>query len=176
MLCHTPMLLGALTSSWPAEKWVDDEKSRKITKKIKASTCGFRDSPGPPPSVDALGYVPAHRQGERNGRQVWYFSYFFNGIQTHRPSGAIRSEYSPDRGVQWLRVKPWTPSIVYWAISSVSCRRISSSVETARTAVHLFVADDRAIDLNLANWHSKTFFKLELKRRRINYIIIGIFV
>jgi hypothetical protein len=32
----------------------------------------------------------------------------------------------------------------------VSCRRISSSVETGRTEVHSFVVDDRAIDLNLA--------------------------
>ncbi len=39
------------------------------------------------------------------------FSYFFNGIRTCRPSGAIWPEYSPDRGAQWLRVKPWTPSI-----------------------------------------------------------------
>ncbi len=112
-----------LTSSWPAEKWVDDEKTRKITKKNvrwptngrntcpEASTSGFRDSPGPPLSVDALGYVPVHRQGQQNGRQVWYFFVFFNGIQTRRPSGGIRSEYLPDRGVQWLHVKPWTPSI-----------------------------------------------------------------
>ncbi len=34
------------------------------------------------------------------------FLYFFYGIRTRRPSGAIRPEYSPDRGVQWLRVKP----------------------------------------------------------------------
>jgi hypothetical protein len=39
------------------------------------------------------------------------FLYFFYGIQTRRPSGAIRPEYSPDGGVQWLHVKPWTPSI-----------------------------------------------------------------
>jgi hypothetical protein len=76
------MLLGALTSSWPAEKRVDDEKTQKITEQNvrwptigrhtcpEASISGFRDSPGPPPSVDALGYVPAHRQGQRNGRQV----------------------------------------------------------------------------------------------------------
>ncbi len=37
------------------------------------------------------------------------FSSFFYGNQTRRPSGAIRSEYLPDRGVQWLCVKPWTP-------------------------------------------------------------------
>jgi hypothetical protein len=39
------------------------------------------------------------------------FSFFFYGIRTRRPSGAIQPEYSPDGGVQWLRVKPWTPSI-----------------------------------------------------------------
>jgi hypothetical protein len=39
------------------------------------------------------------------------FSYFFNGIQTRRLSGAIWPEYSTDGGVQWLHVKPWTPSI-----------------------------------------------------------------
>ncbi len=33
------------------------------------------------------------------------FSSFFNGIQTRCPSGAIQTEYSPDGGVQWLRVK-----------------------------------------------------------------------
>ena len=34
------------------------------------------------------------------------FSSFFFGIQPRCPSGAIRPEYSPDGGVQWLRVKP----------------------------------------------------------------------
>jgi hypothetical protein len=34
------------------------------------------------------------------------FRVFFFGIRTHRPSGAIRPEYTPDDGVQWLRVKP----------------------------------------------------------------------
>ena len=34
------------------------------------------------------------------------FLSFFYGIRTRHPSGAIRSEYLPDRGVQWLRVKP----------------------------------------------------------------------
>jgi hypothetical protein len=89
LTCHTPMLLGALTSSWPAEKRVDDEKTWKIPEKHwpmayigrhtrpEASTSGFRDSPGPPPSVDALGYVPAHRQSERNDLQVWYFFVVF---------------------------------------------------------------------------------------------------
>ena len=33
LICHTSMLLGALTSSWPAKKWVDDEKTKKKTEK-----------------------------------------------------------------------------------------------------------------------------------------------
>jgi hypothetical protein len=45
---------------------------------------------------------------------------------------------------------------LYWSILAVLCRRISSSVETARTEVHSFVVDDRAIDLNLAYLHSNT--------------------
>jgi hypothetical protein len=32
------------------------------------------------------------------------FSLFFYAIRTRYPSGAIRPEYSPDGGVQWLRV------------------------------------------------------------------------
>jgi hypothetical protein len=64
-----------------------------------ASTSGFPDSPQSPPSVDALGYVPAHQQGERNGRQVWYFFVVFFGIRPRRLTGAIRPEYSPDGGV-----------------------------------------------------------------------------
>jgi hypothetical protein len=35
--------------------------------RLETATSGFPDSPGPPPSVDALGYVPAHRQGQQNG-------------------------------------------------------------------------------------------------------------
>ena len=45
---------------------------------------------------------------------------------------------------------------LYRATSAVLCWRISSSVETARTEMHSFVVDDRAIDLNVANSHSKT--------------------
>ena len=51
------------------------------------------------------------------------FLYFFNGIRTRRPSGAIRPEYSTDGGVQWLRVKPWTPSIG-------RCRRCRAGAST----------------------------------------------
>ncbi len=46
----------------------------------------------------------------------------------------------------------------------------------ARTEVHLSVVDESGIDLNIANWHSNTKFKLELKRRCIYYTIIGLLV
>ena len=43
-----------------------------------------------------------------------------------------------------------TPKPLYRAISAVSRRSMNSSVETARTEVHSFVVDDRAIDLSLS--------------------------
>jgi hypothetical protein len=39
---------------------------------------------------------------------------------------------------------------LYQAILAVLCWRINSSVETGRIGVHLFVADDFAINLNVA--------------------------
>jgi hypothetical protein len=41
------------------------------------ATSGFHRSPGPPPSGDVLDIIPADRQGQRNGQQVWYFFIFF---------------------------------------------------------------------------------------------------
>jgi hypothetical protein len=38
---------------------------------------------------------------------------------------------------------------LYRLVPTVSCRRMYSSVETARMEVHSFVVDDRAIDLNV---------------------------
>ncbi len=132
MICHTPMLLWALTSSWPAEKRVDDEKTRKIPDKHwpmayigrhtrpEALTSGFRDSPGPPPSGDALGYVPAHRQGQQNGRQVWYFFVVF---LWHSNPLSVRGNTA--RILAWWR-RPVALrealSPLYWEISTVSCQ------------------------------------------------------
>jgi hypothetical protein len=109
----------------------------------EASTSGFRDSPRSPPSVDALGYVPAP---DKYGT----FLYFFNGIQTRRPSGAIRPEYRIL--ARWRRPVASREALdpLYRSMSAVSYRRISSSVETAWMEVHSFVVDNRAIDLNLA--------------------------
>jgi hypothetical protein len=72
----------------------------------EASTSGLWDSPGPPPLGNALSYVLAHRQSQRNVKQIWYFFVLFFGIQTCFLSGAIQPKYMPDGGVQWLCMKP----------------------------------------------------------------------
>ena len=61
-------------------------------------------------SMRLLTYRRTDRASETADKYGTFSSFFF-GIRPRCPSGAIRSEYSPDRGVQWLRVKPWTPSI-----------------------------------------------------------------
>jgi hypothetical protein len=114
----------------------------------EVSTSSFCDSPGPPPLVDALGYVPAHRQGEQNGRQVWYFFVVFlwHSTPLSVPGNTVRIL------ARWRRPVASCEALntLYRSISAVSCRRIISSVKTGRTEVHSFVVDDRAIDLNLA--------------------------
>jgi hypothetical protein len=114
----------------------------------EASTSGFRDSPGPPPSVDALGYVPAHQQGERNGQQVWYFFVVFFG---HSTPPSVRGNTSRILA-RWRRPVASRKALntLYQAISAVSCWRMNSSVETGCIGVHSFDADDRAIDLSLS--------------------------
>jgi hypothetical protein len=112
------------------------------------ATSGFPDSPEPPPSVDALGTVPAHRQGERNGRQVWYFFVVFFW---HLTPPSVRGNTSRILA-RWRRPVASREALnpLYRAISAVSCRRMNSSVETGRIGVHSFDADDRAIDLSLS--------------------------
>jgi hypothetical protein len=61
-------------------------------------------------SIRLVTYRRTDRASETADKYGTFLSFFF-GIRPRRPSGAIRSEYSPNRGVQWLRVKPWTPSI-----------------------------------------------------------------
>ena len=57
-----------------------------------AASSGFRCSPGPPPSGDAHGIVPAHRHGQRNGRQVWCFFvvFFLNANPVVRQGNTVR--------------------------------------------------------------------------------------
>ncbi len=154
------MLLGALTSSWPAEKRVGDEKTRKIMEKISdglllAAILVRRRQPvasgiALDPLRRSMRWVTYRRTDRASETADKYgtFSYFFNGIWTRCPSGAIRPKYSPNGGVQWLRMKPWTPSS-YRAISAVSCRHMNSSVKMGRIGVLLSVADDFAINLTL---------------------------
>ncbi len=114
----------------------------------EASISGFCDSPGPPPLVDALGYVQAHRQGERNGRQVWYFFVVFFW---HSTPPSVQGNLSRILA-RWRRPVASREALnpLYRTVSAVSCRRMNSSLETGRIGVHLFDADDRAIDLSLS--------------------------
>ncbi len=154
------MLLGALTSSWPAEKQVGDEKTRKIPEKHwpmayigchtrpEASTSGFLDSPGPPLSVDVLGYRPAHQQGQQNGRQVWYF---FTVFLWHSNPLSVRGNTARILA-RWQRPVASREALntLYRDILAVSCQRMNLSIEMGRTEVHSFDADDFAIDQSLS--------------------------
>ena len=63
-------------------------------------------------------------------------------------AGAIRLEYSPDDGIQWLWVKPWTPSI-----GRCACYCTGTSVWPSKWValeVHSFIIDDFAINLIVA--------------------------
>jgi len=73
-------------------------------------------------SMRLVTYRRTDRASETADKYGTFLSFFF-GIRPRRPSGAIRSEYSTDRGVQWLRVKPWTPSIG-------RCRRCRAGAST----------------------------------------------
>jgi hypothetical protein len=73
-------------------------------------------------SMRLVTYRRTDRASETTCKYDTFLSFLF-GIRPRRPSGAIRSEYSPDGGVQWLRVKPWTPSIG-------RCRRCRAGAST----------------------------------------------
>ncbi len=116
---------------------------------LEASTSGFRDNPGPPSLVDVLGYVPAHRQGQRNGQQVWYFFVVFFW---HATPLSVRCDTEPIFA-RWRRPVSSHEALnpLYWSMLAVLHRRIISSVETGWTEVHSFVVDKSGIDLNIAN-------------------------
>ena len=98
-------------------------KPKKMTKNVRwttigrhthleASTSGFHDSHTP--SVGRCAWL---RTGAPTGpakrlTSMVLFCFFYYGFQPRILSGAIRSKYSPDGGIQWLCMKPWTPSIV----------------------------------------------------------------
>ena len=85
-----------------------------------------------------------HRRTDRASETTCKYDTFLSflfGIRPRRPSARWRRPVASREALDPL----------YRSMSAVSCRRIYSSVETARTEVHLFVFDDRAIDLNLAD-------------------------
>jgi hypothetical protein len=53
---------------------------------------GFYESHEPPPSGDARGIVPPHRNGHRNGEQSEYMCIIVELIAALAADGAIRSE------------------------------------------------------------------------------------
>ncbi len=62
-------------------------------------------------SGNARGIKLGHHHGHQNGQHVWCFFCLFFLHATPLSAGMIQSKYLPNGGVQWLLVKPWTPSI-----------------------------------------------------------------
>ncbi len=87
-----------------------------------ASTSGFPDSPWPPPSVDALGYVPAHQQGQQNDLQVWYFFFFFLAFEPAVHPGRYGSNTWPMAASSGFA---WSPEPLTTSIGR--CRRCRAS-------------------------------------------------
>ncbi len=116
------LLLGALTSPRALFQRVDNEKTRKNRcffvqlPTIAHNTCpvasisGFHHSPGPPLSGNVpVSYRRTTTAIEMASKYGAFFVIFFLHA-TPLSDGMIRSKYSPDGGVQWLLVKPWTLS------------------------------------------------------------------
>ncbi len=155
------LLLGVWTSPKPPCQPTDDEKTRKKNKKnwpmayigrhtrLITATSVFRDRPGPPLSGNALSTVPAHRQGQRNGRQV---GYFFAVFFWHKTPLSVWCD------MKWIIARSRRPVAsrealdpLYRLILAVTCWRIILTVKTCRTVVHLFVVDDFVINLTPSN-------------------------
>jgi hypothetical protein len=158
------LLLGVLTSFKPPFQPTDDEKTRKIRKimsgfDILAAILARRRRPVA--SVIALDPLrwsmrlvtyPCRRtnRASKTAKKYGTFSSFFLAFDpTIRPR-----QYSNTVQIlaQWRRPVASHEALntLYWLISAVLCRRIISSIKTARTEVRSFVVDDSKIDLNVA--------------------------
>jgi len=107
-MCHTPIVIGGLDITRApfsaGRRWKNSEKTAfawlihsigRNTRPV-AATSGFWSSPGLPPLGDALGIVPAHRHGQRNGRQVWcFFIVFLSACKPCRPPGQYSANTRP---------------------------------------------------------------------------------
>jgi hypothetical protein len=133
------------------------EKKRKIMSQMPLSAAILARRRRPVASLIALDplrrsmRLVTYRRIDRASETADKYGTFLLGIRPRRLTGAIRPEYSPNGG--WRRLVALREALIplYRAISAVTCRRISSSVETGRIGVHLFVVDDRAINLTLSN-------------------------
>ena len=67
-----------------------------------AAFSGFYESHEPPPSGDARGILPLHRDGHQNGHKEGTFCNVGVLFVAMAAAGAIRSEESPDGSIQWL--------------------------------------------------------------------------
>jgi hypothetical protein len=67
-----------------------------------AAFSGFYVSHEPPPSGNARGIVPLHRDGHQNGQQRGYICIVGVLIVAMAAAGAIRSNELPNGSIQWL--------------------------------------------------------------------------
>ena len=99
-------------------------------------------------SMRLVTYRRTDRASEMADKYGTFLSFFF----WHSTPPSVRGD-TPRILARWRRLVASREALIplYRAISAVTCRRISSSVETGRIGVHSFVVDDRTIDLNVAN-------------------------
>jgi len=91
---------------------------------------GLYESPGTPPSGDARGIVPLHRDHHRNGHQSGYILHY---RCVYCCPGGRRG--NTERVVaQWQRSVASGEALVmlHWAMRSVSHRRTAIAIEMAR--------------------------------------------
>ncbi len=91
---------------------------------------GLYESPRPPPSGDARGIVPPHRDDHRNGHQSGYilhYRYFYC------PPCGLRGD-TEQVVAQWRRSVASGEALVmlHWAMRSVPHRRTAMAIEMAR--------------------------------------------
>jgi hypothetical protein len=63
---------------------------------------------------------------------------------------AIQRRHSPDVGIQWLRVKPWTWFILHRAMRLTSYRCIAMAIEITSDSSAFFVVVDSLLPTTMA--------------------------
>ena len=89
-------------------------------------------------------YAQYHTGAPTRPASMVRFKLLFSLHTTLLSAGAIRCEYLPDGGVQWLWVKPWTPSI---GRCNRHCTGASAwPSKQVASEVHSFVVNNFVID------------------------------